>query len=159
MSFLSHLTLDTPLALYSIPIAFFIGLAPHVHKIALLERSGVRVDNRSPRSATTTAEKKGLPTPLLRKVDRLASAHQNAHENFPVFVAAILGGLVAGMEARELNVFAGSYLALRVVYNFAYANQTTQAIAGVRSLAFWSATLWAMYVLLSAGNLMAKKGL
>ncbi|KZT62518.1 hypothetical protein CALCODRAFT_489895 [Calocera cornea HHB12733] len=158
MSFLSHLTLDTPgLALYALPAAFFVGLAPHVQKIMLFESSGIKIDNRSPRSVTSAAEKKGIPAPLLAKADRLAAAHQNGIENFPLFAAAVLAGTAAGLPAAKVNLFAGAYLGLRVVYNLAYANQTTLAIAGVRSLAFWIGTGWAFYIMCSAGSALGAK--
>jgi len=156
MSFLSNINLDAPLALYSIPVAFFVGLAPHVQKLLVLQGSGIKVDNKAPRSTIHVAEKKGIPAATLAKYHRLDAAHTNANENFPIFVSAIFAGLVGGLPARQLNTFAGVYLGCRLVYNFSYANQTTEALAGLRSLSFWTATFYAFYIMISAGNLMVK---
>ncbi|EJT96485.1 hypothetical protein DACRYDRAFT_112716 [Dacryopinax primogenitus] len=133
-------TLDTPgVALYALPIAHFLGFVPHVQKLMIL------------RSA------KDVPTLVMAEAARLEAAHANASENFPLLLGAVGAGLYAGLDTRVVNGFAVAYLVCRVVFNIAYANQTTHAVAGIRTVAYWTGTVWAMYIMVLAGNTLARK--
>jgi len=150
-------TLDTNLSLYALPIAYVVGLQPHIQQLALIQSSGIKLNNLEPRGLEGAAEKKGVPEETMRKIRRLGASHNNSIENFPIFLGALFAGYAAGLGAREMNYYAAGYLALRAAYNIAYATQTNPVIAALRSVSFWTATGWSFYVMVSAANVLRLK--
>jgi len=69
---------------------------------------------------------------------RLHNTHLNALESLPIFLAAMMAGLHAKIEDTRLSKYGTLYIALRVLFSFAYFFQT-KSTAAIRSIFFlWS---------------------
>ena len=70
--------------------------------------------------------KANLPPTDLARLKRQEAAHKNGLENFPLFVAAMIVGNEAGLEAGTLNFVGVGYVVSRCVYSWLYVNVTTE---------------------------------
>lgn len=66
-------------------------------------------------------------------------------------MGAVLAGNLAKLGAREMNVFVGSYLALRVLYTLCYVNISKNWLSYARSVAWITGTLLCMRIFVKAG--------
>jgi uncharacterized MAPEG superfamily protein len=85
-----------------------------------------------------------------RELDRLRrwqAAHENAMENFPAYVAAIISAYLAGVPYATLNGLSVWYTASRVVHTFVYVLVETESWSYVRSLCWWSGNISCMTAL------------
>ncbi|KAF6233839.1 hypothetical protein HO173_008051 [Letharia columbiana] len=141
------------LSFYSIPIAWILSLVPHVFAVKTYEAASSRkFDNTQPRSLTNTvASDQSLSKATKDTIIRAEGAQQNGFENLGIFAAGVVAGNAAGLDAGYLNALSMAYIASRVVYNLVYINNTTLAVANVRSVVYVgsSALIFTMYV--SAG--------
>lgn len=71
-------------------------------------------------------------------LQRLEAVHANAQEGLPVFFAAVLAAVIAGVPAEEVDRVAVNYIASRVAYTVVYlASSRSRAWLGpVRTLSF-----------------------
>ncbi|KAF8518268.1 hypothetical protein BU17DRAFT_48853 [Hysterangium stoloniferum] len=144
--------LSTPLSLYSIPVAYFMAFYPHNAKFSLIART-VGWNNLDPRSHNQeTLVKKGMAPELAAKVDRMAAAHQNGNETFPLWAVAVLAANFAGVDTCTLNTVSGGFVLARLLFNYIYINQTTPTASWLRTLTFFSSISLPMYLLVKAGN-------
>ena len=102
-----------------------------------LAKSGGGYDNRSPRDWVGTLEG------WRRRAD---AAHRNHFEAFPIFAAAVLVATLAHAPQGRVDLLAGAFVALRVVYTGMYVADW----AAMRSL-IWAAGLLCILGLFVAG--------
>lgn len=136
-------------ALFSIPAYYITILAPHIYGNAttvpkLADRK--KFDRSNPRNQEALLQKNLTPEQLGR-YQRYKAAHQNGHENFPLFVAATIGGMMAGLGEGELKAFVITIVLSRCVYNWAYV----KGVPIARSLAWSVGVLWSATTLVRAG--------
>lgn len=133
------------LSILAIPAYFGLAVVPHAYAIFVATRGGKRqwdnANSKGQQHKQTLKEK--LSPEELGRFERAEAAHANGMENLPVFATAVILGNLAKLEQGGwggLNAFAGSFLALRVLYNVVYINNTSREVSAVRSL-IWAATV------------------
>lgn len=89
--------------------------------------------------------------------ERAEAAHQNCMETMPLFASAVILGNLAQLPVATLNVFAGSYLLLRVAYVVAYINISTHKASRIRSGIWATSSILLLYQIVVAGNVLARK--
>ncbi|CAK0852616.1 unnamed protein product [Prorocentrum cordatum] len=67
---------------------------------------------------------------------RLIGAEKNMQEGFPLFAAAVLAALQAGVAKDTVSLFATAWLVFRGLFIVLYAIQFNAALAALRSLSF-----------------------
>ncbi|KAJ4989789.1 hypothetical protein SVAN01_04626 [Stagonosporopsis vannaccii] len=142
-------------SLYSIPIYWFLALAPHGYAISLAKRcNNGHWDNTNPRNDGTLA--RALARQELARYQRAEAAHMNGLENAPLFIGGVVVGNMVGLGASTMNAYAGAYLSLRVVYNLLYINTETLGKSRARSVVWIVGTLslFALWIK-AAGKLLA----
>ena len=77
-------------------------------------------------------------------------------ENLPVFAVALLMGHLARLEG--LNLFAGGYLGLRVLYTGVYLRTETKRWSFLRSGVWGVGSVWALCVMFKAAGVLAAEG-
>ncbi|KAH8804207.1 hypothetical protein DL96DRAFT_1631469 [Flagelloscypha sp. PMI_526] len=130
----------TPYSFHSISVAFLLTQVPHLMKAGAIIRILGRYNNLAPRTQIAFIEEKvkegKVSASSLARIKRLEACHINAMENLPLFVAAVLAGNFAGLDAQFMNASTGAYLLSRIAYTVFYTKQSTRAGAGARSLSW-----------------------
>ncbi|KAJ7701554.1 hypothetical protein B0H17DRAFT_1157745 [Mycena rosella] len=155
-------TLSTPLSLYSIPAVWLTAFLPATMKTMLIEKVK-GYNNLEPRPTTSRiATDRAIPPAVAARILRMEGAHLNGYENFPIWIAAVLAGNMAGLDARTLNVVSLLYVAGRITYNFVYFNQATEFQSWVRWAVPFHSTVYPcsltplpMYLIFKAAGKMA----
>jgi uncharacterized MAPEG superfamily protein len=96
------------------------------------------VDNHAPRQYATTL------TGARRRADW---AQQNGFESFPAFAAAVVVAGIAGAAHPVMNWLTGTYIALRIIYTFAYISDR----ATLRSIVFSLSAACVLGLFVAAG--------
>ena len=133
--------------------AGLLSIAPHFYAASL-----GKFDNKSPRTyVKDSSEDQSIDKATKAKITRAEAAQQNGFENIGLFAAAVVIGNVAKLDNQTLNTLSAAYLASRIVYNFAYINGTTDAIATLRSVSYLVGVgcIWTSFI--KAGNLLVNK--
>jgi uncharacterized MAPEG superfamily protein len=153
MDFLPNLT-TTNISLYTIPAAYILAIAPHFYSIATYESTtSKKFDNRHPRSLPHQLEAdQALDKATKQRILRAEAAQQNGFENLGLFASAVVAANVAGVNTKLVNILSGGYCATRALYNVVYVNNTTPAIANVRSLTYLAGVGMIMTMFVAAGN-------
>lgn len=122
-------------SILSIPAYFFLAMFPHGWAINVASQGRISTwDNRNPRNTDLKAKLKArLPAETYAKYERLEACHANSMESFPLFIAAIVLGNVAGLKKEELTSFAAWFLVVRVAYMLVYASMKTKGPTLVRT--------------------------
>ncbi|KAF3004265.1 hypothetical protein E8E13_008192 [Curvularia kusanoi] len=127
-------------SLHTIPVYWFLALAPHAYAIGVAKRANNGVwDNTNPRN-TSYLTQNIVDKEALARYERAEAAHANGMENAPFFVGAVLAGNLAGLDAATLNAYTGVYIGLRVLYNVLYVRTTTLRSSRARSLVWGAST-------------------
>ena len=144
------------IALLTLPIFYALLLAPHLAAAGLVIRADAHAfENVNPRSGATTAAYKKLLGPRdFARWERCKAANLNGYESFPLFAAAVLAGLHAGLPARVMDGFGLGVVALRGVYNVLYIRTETSRNSHWRS-ACWASQAGACLVVLGAAAFAA----
>ncbi|CDZ97833.1 Membrane-associated, eicosanoid/glutathione metabolism (MAPEG) protein [Phaffia rhodozyma] len=148
------ITVHSNLSLYAIPTVWALAFAPHTVKLIMASKNGFEFDNTKPRG-----ELKGGPTADAQKkdqLDRLAGAHVNGIESFPLFATAIIIGNFARLPAKYLNIFSGLIIFSRASFIAAYYYGTTARIANIRSGTYFFGVISSLTVLVQAANKVFK---
>ncbi|PVI06631.1 hypothetical protein DM02DRAFT_609811 [Periconia macrospinosa] len=125
-------------SLHAIPVYWILALLPHAYAVSYMKKANNgKWNNANPRGTGET-NKRAVPAAVQAKFERMEASHANSMENAPFFIGAILAGNQAGLSSDTMNTAAGLFLALRVLYLFAYANIARTRYSYVRSL------LWAL---------------
>lgn len=144
-------TLSLPIL--SIPAYYVLALYPHTHAVLAATKGDFKTyDNRNPHGTDQkTKLQQRLGPKGFAKYERAENAHRNALENMPLYVAAVFAGYLAeqkaGAGAVGLNTFVGAWFALRIAYTVAFITIESRKWAGLRSLLYFTSTLWAFKVL------------
>lgn len=96
------------------------------------------VDNHAPRQYAGT---------LTGARQRADWAQQNGFESFPAFAAAVIIAAQVGVAHPIMNWLTGAYVALRIVYNFAYITDR----ATLRSIVFSTGAACVLGLFVAAG--------
>ncbi|OQD80103.1 hypothetical protein PENANT_c039G11608 [Penicillium antarcticum] len=88
----------------------------------------------------------------LEKLKRKEAAHANAQEGYPLFVAAMLLSLHAGLPNETINGIGLWYTVSRVAYSFAYSYIESPALSYLRSVTWWSGNISCLTALVLAGQ-------
>ncbi|EIM89260.1 uncharacterized protein STEHIDRAFT_119948 [Stereum hirsutum FP-91666 SS1] len=143
------ITINSPLSLYSIPAVWLIGFYPFNAKFRLIKNT-IGWDNVQPRQNRDRVAAKAPQ--ILGKVDRYQGAHDNGHEIFPLWAAAVLAGNYAGLSQSTLNAFSLTFVGLRLLYNYIYINQSSRGSSAARSLTYFGGLLTPLGLFVAAVN-------
>ncbi|KAJ3279957.1 hypothetical protein HK104_001032 [Borealophlyctis nickersoniae] len=128
---------QTNYSMFAIPASYLVAFIPHVVKGVIISSNVGKYNNVNPRTQLD-AYKEKMTKAAHQKALRAAAAHQNGLEAFPLFAAAVIAGNVAGLPTATLNAYSGAFLAARFLYNLIYINNTSPAVAGLRTLVWAS---------------------
>ncbi|KAK2624379.1 hypothetical protein QTJ16_006329 [Diplocarpon rosae] len=149
-----------PLQLYSltcfdqIPAAWLVAFLPHAYAASLSKK----FDNKSPRTYVgSLQEDQSIDQATRDRIVRSEGAQSNGFENLGLFAAAVVAGNVAGLPAQTLNTLTGAYIASRVLYNYIYVTNTSDAAANLRGVVFVSGVglVWTLFI--KSGNVLREK--
>ncbi|EIN08260.1 hypothetical protein PUNSTDRAFT_120682 [Punctularia strigosozonata HHB-11173 SS5] len=146
------LTIDTPLSFYSIPVVWFTTFYPMNAKFALINKT-IGYNNLKPRQNTQViaSDPKVSPETAARAA-RMEGAHLNGNEMLPLWIGAVLAANFAGLSNRTLNLSSAAFISLRVLYNYFYINQKTEAQSWFRSAIFFAALPIPLTLFIKAAN-------
>ncbi|TKA70224.1 hypothetical protein B0A49_06462 [Cryomyces minteri] len=137
-------------SLYTIPVAWITCLAPHVYASQL---AGKAFDNRQPRTLTAKLDsQQTLDAATKARIVRAEGAQQNGFENLGIFAAAVVAGNVAGLSNETLNYLSGGYVLSRMVYNYVYVVNTSEAMANARTGVFLTGIGIVFTLFIKSGN-------
>lgn len=140
---ISHSTTSPNYALLSIPAYVFLSLTPHVYAARIA--ASYRANNKNPHSTGyMQALEKHIGAARFERFERAEAAHRNNLENAPLFIGTILASVFADkLTATDTGstMFAGTWLALRVLYNVLYINTEREDLSFVRSLTYFAGTI------------------
>ncbi|CAG8333123.1 unnamed protein product [Penicillium salamii] len=88
----------------------------------------------------------------LNKPKRREAAHANAQEGYPLFVAAILISLFAGVPNETINTIGLWYTISSVAYSVLYTKITSKPASFLRSVAWRSGNISCIYGLIQANK-------
>lgn len=142
------------LSIYTIPAAWLVTMAPHFYANTTYRKALSKFpDNRQPRNlAKILAESQSIDSATKDRILRADAAQQNGFENLGLFAAAVIAGNVAGVDNYWLNMLSIGYVSSRIVYNWVYINNTTQGLAGIRSLVWFGGVGMVLTLFVMAGN-------
>ncbi|KAH8599066.1 hypothetical protein B0O99DRAFT_34660 [Bisporella sp. PMI_857] len=93
-----------------------------------------------------------LPRRTLERIKRLEAASANAIDHYPVFVAAVLLGAIAKVDAPKMNGLMALYTVARLGYAVAYVAIESDSTSRVRGYLFWTGNVACMGMLWLAGR-------
>jgi uncharacterized MAPEG superfamily protein len=91
------------------------------------------------------------------RILRCESAQTNGFENLGLFATAVLAGNLAGLPAQTLNTLSSGYCLSRIVYNFIYINNTSEAMANTRTVVFLAGVGQIFTLFIQSGNVLRGK--
>jgi hypothetical protein len=97
--------LNAPLALYSIPVAWFIANGPALMRKSMITSLAGRYDNGDfvATNIEKLEQKKDVPPEAVARVRRLNALVQNGIEGLPLYVGAVVRDIVLGCRRSELS--------------------------------------------------------
>ncbi|GAB1736678.1 hypothetical protein NU219Hw_g8296t1 [Hortaea werneckii] len=125
-------TASISLPVLTIPLYYILAIYPHGHASVIASKGNPKqLDNRNPKSSTMVESlRKRLSARELAAYERAESCHRNHLENMPLFVAAVLVGLLAEQRAGEgaigLSAFCTGWMLIRILYTANYIVTETQ---------------------------------
>jgi len=138
-------------SLYTIPVAYVLALAPHAYAV----NASKTYDLRSPRTYSKLLEHdQTIDKATKDKIIRCESASANGFENLAFFASAVVAGNLAGIPTRALNFLSGGYVLSRLVYNFIYINNTTEHVAMMRTLVYFTGVAHIFALFIKSGNIL-----
>ncbi|KAJ5684859.1 uncharacterized protein N7477_001204 [Penicillium maclennaniae] len=88
----------------------------------------------------------------LNKLKRQEAAHANAVEGYPLFVAAMLLSVVAGVPHKTINAIGVWYSLSRIAYSLCYSYIESRNLSYLRSVTWWSGNISCITGLVLAGK-------
>lgn len=153
-------TASISLPVLTIPLYYILAIYPHGHASVIASKGNPKqLDNRNPKSSTMADSlRKRLSARELAAYERAESCHRNHLENMPLFVAAVLVGLLAEQRAGEgaigLSAFCTGWMVIRILYTANYIVTETQQWSYVRSLLYFAGTGWAFLTFYRAATVL-----
>ncbi|KAK4189549.1 hypothetical protein QBC35DRAFT_430438 [Podospora australis] len=151
MEFIANTLSSTNLSYYTIPVAFFLCMAPNAYAMKL---AGKNYDIAHPRRTEEfCAKDTSLDKATVNKISRAKAASANGFETISLYAASIVAANAAKMPITKLNKLAVGYCVSRAVYNYVYVGlQDNRKLAGLRPFV-WFAGIWiVMTLFVGAGN-------
>ncbi|KAJ5086263.1 hypothetical protein NUU61_007570 [Penicillium alfredii] len=93
-----------------------------------------------------------LSRSTLNKLKRQEAAHANAVEGYPLFVAAIILSVLAGVPNETINTIGVWYTASRIAFSLAYSYIESKPLSFLRSVVWWSGNISCITGLVLAGK-------
>ncbi|KDQ54405.1 hypothetical protein JAAARDRAFT_196743 [Jaapia argillacea MUCL 33604] len=143
------ITLASPLSLYSILGVLLTGFYPIVRRTVLL-KSKTGFNNVQPRGNVHRLREK-YPD-IAAQAERMEGANANGNEILSLWVGAILAANYAGLPNETLNLFSLAFIAMRMLYNYIYMKQTTQAQGDLRGAVWTVGTIIPAVLIVKSGN-------
>ncbi|RMY74194.1 hypothetical protein D0863_03375 [Hortaea werneckii] len=153
-------TASISLPVLTIPLYYILAIYPHGHASVIASKGNPKqLDNRNPKSSTMADSlRKRLSARELAAYERAESCHRNHLENMPLFVAAVLVGLLAEQRAGEgaigLSAFCTGWMVIRILYTANYIVTETQQWSYLRSLLYFAGTGWAFLTFYRAATVL-----
>ncbi|ORY75327.1 hypothetical protein BCR35DRAFT_314653 [Leucosporidium creatinivorum] len=149
---------STNYSFYAIPAMWVTSIGAHFYAASLSSHRdfGGSFDNVSPREYNAKIRSLEKQTPIMAKYLRAEAAQANSFENWPIFAAAVIAGNVARLPVATLNLFAGAYLASRVLYNVLYIGTTSPTLSALRSVTYVAGIVGCSTIFIQAGNVFNK---
>jgi len=115
---------------------------------------GKTYNNAQPRSTFSkdSSEKKGPSPATVLRAQRAEGASQNAIEGFALFCVANILANLAKLSVYHRNLFAGSYLGLRVLFMILYIITTNKKLSYARTLVFFAMVSECFYVIIRSAS-------
>ncbi|GAA5903010.1 hypothetical protein JCM5296_004515 [Sporobolomyces johnsonii] len=148
----------TNYSFYAVPAMWTVGIVTHFYAIGLTKVSNdlPDFDVVSPREFINRVRTQEKQSPVVGKYLRAESAQMNTFENLGWFSAAVVAGNLARLPTRYLNLFAGGYVASRLLYTLLYVNTTSAAWANLRTVTWLGGVFSIMATFVKAGNVFNK---
>ncbi|RDW91646.1 hypothetical protein BP5796_02811 [Coleophoma crateriformis] len=113
--------------------------------------------NRNPRQDMANFSEKMVAEGRITReqVDRLGrweAAQQNAVENFPLFVAAILFALIGNQNTTTIVGFGIGYTMARIFYGIAYIMTDNEMWSYARSILWWAGNVLCFWVIIAGAK-------
>jgi len=100
-------------------------------------------------------EKGKITQAQLDQLHRRQAAHENAIENLPYFLVAMVFAHHAGLPNATINKLCLAYSIIRVFYAWAYLTITTREASFLRSLAWWSGNIVCFMTFIKSGRALS----
>ncbi|KAF9568638.1 hypothetical protein CPC08DRAFT_349680 [Agrocybe pediades] len=152
----SSINLDSPLALYSIPVVWFSSFYPNTLKFLAIDKA-IGYNNVQPRSNASKNLKERFSADEIAKFERMEGAHLNGNEAMPLWFAAVLAGYATGLDNRWLNKMALTYVGIRFAYNTVYIHFNDIGKGWFRSFLFFLGLSYPLRILFKAASVAASK--
>ncbi|KAJ5880483.1 uncharacterized protein N7473_011536 [Penicillium subrubescens] len=88
----------------------------------------------------------------LNRLKRQEAAHANSIENFPVFAAATLIAVYAGVPNKTVHRFGLCYTVSRIAFNICYSYIENQSLSYLRSAVWWPGNISCFTGLIAAAR-------
>ncbi|CZT11192.1 uncharacterized protein RAG0_15416 [Rhynchosporium agropyri] len=139
---------------YTIPAAWVIAFFPHPYAVSLSKS----FSNISPRTYVNgLKDDQTIDQATKDRIIRAEGAQTNGFENLGLFATAVVAGNLAGLPSATLNTLSAGYLASRILYNYIYITNTTNAAANMRSAAFLSGIGMIFTLFIKSGNILRER--
>ncbi|KAF9570907.1 hypothetical protein EC968_001216 [Mortierella alpina] len=123
--------------LLSLPIAAGLAYAPHFIRVLIVANATKYWNNVSPRGQLDKAEGR-MTKAAYAMAKRAEGAHQNGLETLPLFYAAVLSALHAGVAKDTVTYYSKFFVLSRLAFNIVYLFNTNQLSAALRT-GIWTA--------------------
>jgi uncharacterized MAPEG superfamily protein len=157
-SYIPNLSTDN-MSYYLIPVAWMVALSPRYYSIGayMSATNGKKKYNaRAPRDfPKQVMEDQSLDSKQKGRILRAEYAQANQFETLGFFAAAVTAGNAAGLDAASLNFYSLGYVAVRILYNFAFIFGDLLPYQA-RSLSYMTAIGFCATLFIKAGNRMRK---
>ncbi|KAF2861749.1 hypothetical protein K470DRAFT_29523 [Piedraia hortae CBS 480.64] len=146
----------------SIPVYYVLSIVPHAVALNLSAKGNPkgRHDNRNPKSTTMQETlRQRLSARDFAAFERAESCHRNSLENMPLYVAAVLAGVLAEKKAGAgsvgLSNFCVMWHLIRLLYTANYIMTETIRWSYLRSLLYFAGTGYAFATLYKSARVLA----
>jgi uncharacterized MAPEG superfamily protein len=150
--------MSTNYSLYTVPIAYVIGMMPRLFSIRTYSAATKKTfPFKRPRTLLSLVQNdQSLDKATKNKILYAEAAHANSMENIAIFAAAIGTANAVGVDKEWLNAVSAAYVVLRFIYNHVYIFQDSLPLV-VRTLVHHSAAISVMALFVMAGNEVNRK--
>ncbi|KAF2648287.1 hypothetical protein K491DRAFT_699041 [Lophiostoma macrostomum CBS 122681] len=149
---------STNYSLYTIPIAYVIGMVPRLFSIRTYSAASKKTfPYKRPRTLLSLVQNdQSLDRATKNKILYAEAAHANSMENIAIFAAAVGTANAVGVDKEWVNAISAAYVVLRFIYNHVYIFQDSLPILA-RTAVHHSAAFAVMTLFVLAGNEVNRK--
>ena len=117
-----------------------------------MRRAKTKISPLPPSAGEALVTSGKLSRSKLNAIKRWNAASANALENFPLFVAGVVLGVVAGVDHGSMNGLMTLYTVARLAYAVAYVAIESERFSYLRSVLWWQGNLSCLMMLWLAGK-------